>query len=135
MEQIVLSKKESEVTHNHIPEHKLITCDVCNEEIRYRAAFYDSGVNHRVICELCYRKFSKEDIELMLNLFNAYGGYYGKFKKLKSSIYKRLKEFNEFDLRNNNFSNTDQINLQLLHGALIFGFTPEEYFQGVLIHD
>ena len=71
----------------------------------------------------------------MLNLFNAYGGYFGKFKKLKASVYKRLKEFNESSLRNNNFLKADRVNLQLFHAALLFGFTPREYFQGILNHD
>ncbi|MFX1269829.1 MAG: hypothetical protein ACFFAK_17855 [Promethearchaeota archaeon] len=68
----------------------------------------------------------------MVNLFNAYGGYFGKYKKLKSSVFKRLKELNEADMSKESISSaSDEINLQLLHAALLFGFSPQEYFQGI----
>ena len=135
MTQVTIDKKESQTIRNHSMNYSFTRCDVCQEEIKFKATIYDSGVNHRVICELCYKRFPKNDLELMLNLFNAYGGYFGKFKKLKSSVYKRLREYNENGFKNNDSSRANQINLQLLHAALLFGFTPQEYFRSILNSD
>ncbi|MFX1499035.1 MAG: hypothetical protein ACFFBH_16080 [Promethearchaeota archaeon] len=135
MEQLIVDKKRIKVSQNRFSEPELPKCDICRDKIKTKATFYDSGVNQGIICDSCYKKFPKDDIELMLNLFNAYGGYYGKFIKLKTSVCKKLKEFNEMSTKNCDLSGADQINLQLLHAALLFGFTPREFFQGILIYD
>ncbi len=131
MEQSLYEKNESKGENHHSSDLSSIECDICKEKIKHRATFYQSGVHSRVICEICYKRFPKNDIELMINLFNAYGGYFGKFKKLKSSVFKRLKELNEADMSKENHFSADGINLQLLHAALLFGFSPQEYFQGI----
>ena len=130
-EQIFHNKNEAKGEQLHSSDLNSVVCDICKEKIKLRAIFYHSGVHSRVICEICYQRFPKTDIELMVNLFNAFGGYFGKFKKLKSSVFKRLKELNEKDMSQENQSNADRINLQLLHAALLFGFSPQEYFQGI----
>ncbi len=130
MEQILHNKSEAK-GEQHSSDLNSVVCDICKEKIQHRATFYQSGVHSRVICEICYKRFPKNDIELMVNLFNAFGGYFGKFKKLKSSVFKRLKELNEADMNQENQSKADEINLQLLHAALLFGFSPQEYFQGI----
>ena len=131
MEQILYDKKEVKGDQHHSSDLNSVDCDICKEKIKHRATFYQSGVHSRVLCEICYKRFPKNDIELMINLFNAYGGYFGKFKKLKSSVFKRLKELNEADMSKENVFSADEINLQLLHAALLFGFSPQEYFQGI----
>jgi transcription elongation factor Elf1 len=135
MEMMILKKEESRLVSSKKKVTKSILCSICQQELHNKAVLYQSAVNDRIICEKCYRRFSREDIELMINLFNAYGGYFGKFQKLKASVYKRIKELNGFKVRQDNLSNADSINLQLLHAALQFGFTPKEYFQGFLSTD
>ena len=129
LEQVLSQRRET----NGFKDQKstLIICDICHEPIKYRASYYDSGVNFGVICDICYKRFPDADIQLMRNLFNAYGGYFGKYKKLKASVYKRIKELLNVSDGTNSFSSANQINLQLLHAALLFGFTPKEYFQGL----
>jgi len=131
MEQILRNKKDTKGEQPHSSELSSIECDICKEKITHRATFYQSGVHSRVVCEICYKRFPKNDIELMVNLFNAYGGYFGKYKKLKSSVFKKLKELNETDINKDNVTSADGVNLQLLHAALLFGFSPQEYFQGI----
>ena len=135
MEMMIYKKEESRLVTSKKQVAKSTICDLCHHELYSKAILYQSAVNHRIVCEKCYRMFSRDDIELMVNLFNAYGGYFGKFHKLKASVYKRLKELNGFGVKQNNLSNADSLNLQLLHAALQFGFTPKEYFQGFITKD
>ncbi|MFW9948088.1 MAG: hypothetical protein ACFFDX_14785 [Candidatus Odinarchaeota archaeon] len=131
MEQILHDRKDAKGEQNLPSELSSIECDICKEKITHRATFYQSGIHSRVICEICYKRFPKNDIELMINLFNAYGGYFGKYKKLKSSVFKKLKELNQADINKDEITSADDVNLQLLHAALLFGFSPQEYFQGI----
>ena len=126
----MLKKEVSRLAASQKQIGKTTKCGICNQELCSKAIFYQSAVNNRIICERCYRMFSRDDIELMINLFIAYGGYFGKYHKLKASVYKRLKELNGFEVKQDNLANADGLNLQLLHAALQFGFTPKEYFQG-----
>ena len=119
------------INRNQLFKSNFAYCDICQEEIKYRALFYELGINSGVICESCHRKFEKSEIELMINLFNAYGGHFGKFKELKISVYTRLKEMGELGVGKGKFSNADKINLELLHKALLFGFSPKEFFGGL----
>ncbi|MFX0058322.1 MAG: hypothetical protein ACFE85_13345 [Candidatus Hodarchaeota archaeon] len=119
------------INRNQLFKSTFVNCDICKEEIKYRALFYESGINSGVLCESCHKKFQESEIELMMNLFNVYGGYFGKFKKLKTSVYKRLKEQGEGTIGKGEFSNADKINLELLHKALLFGFSPKEFFEGL----
>ncbi|MFX1493675.1 MAG: hypothetical protein ACFFBZ_05285 [Promethearchaeota archaeon] len=131
MEQILHDRKDIKGGQNLPSELSSIECDICKEKITHRATFYQSGIHSRVLCEICYKRFPKNDIELMINLFNAYGGYFGKYKKLKSSVFKKLKELNQADINKDEITSADDVNLQLLHAALLFGFSPQEYFQGI----
>jgi hypothetical protein len=133
MEMLMLEKNNTILQNTHKQKAKIIKCDICHKDLNKKAVFYHTAINNKIICEICYKAFSKDEIELMVNLFSAYGGYFGKYQKFKPSLYNRLKGINGTTIEQNAFSRADGLNLQLLHAALQFGFTPKEYFQGILI--
>jgi hypothetical protein len=106
-----------------------IKCGICNTEIRNRATIYRSEVYVRVICENCLRKFSSDDIELMINVFTAFGGYFAKNRKPDYIIYIILKEFKEELNSKGSSLSLLELKLKLLHKALLYGISPEKYFQ------
>ena len=108
-----------------------MNCGICSTEIKNRASIYHSGVYTRVICENCLKKFSSNDIELMVNLFTAFGGYFGKYKKPEYILYIILKELKEKSKYRENSFSAAEIKLQLLHKALLYGISPEKFFQGL----
>ncbi len=108
-----------------------MNCGICSVEIKNRASIYHSGVYTRVICEKCFKKFSSNDIELMVNLFTAFGGYFGKHKKPEYILYIILKELKEKSKYRENSFSAAEIKLQLLHKALLYGISPEKFFQGL----
>ncbi|MEJ2293957.1 MAG: hypothetical protein P8Y23_04245 [Candidatus Lokiarchaeota archaeon] len=129
----MLEKNNTKLENTYKPKVKVIKCDICHKDLNKKAILYHTAINDKTICEICYKTFSKDEIELMVNLFSAYGGYFGKYQKLKASVYIRLKELNGTKVEQDALSGAEGLNLQLLHAALQFGFTPNEYFQGLLI--
>ena len=113
---------------------QLIKCSICRHEIKDRATLCQNGVNYGVVCVECYQKFSGEDLELMANLFLAFGGYFGQFQRSEFSILRILKaihtdllpvyEENGIDLRDKKYLNGNLLyrkhGIYLSHYAFLF---------------
>ena len=50
------------------------------------------GTNFAVVCVRCLDTFSLSDLELMHNMFVAFGGYFGKHARSKEESYQELKK-------------------------------------------
>ena len=50
------------------------------------------GSNFAVVCKRCLATFSLSDLELMHNMFVAFGGYFGKHARSKEESYQELKK-------------------------------------------
>jgi hypothetical protein len=101
-----------------------IRCAICHSDIDNQTMVFQSTVNYGIICPKCIKLFKKEDIEIALNLFFLYGGYFGQYKRAEFSIIERLVALVEEEGESFNFEIT---NMKLLHEALIHGITPEEF--------
>ncbi|KKK45697.1 hypothetical protein LCGC14_0887500 [marine sediment metagenome] len=104
-----------------------VRCGICRVEIRDRAQIYQAGVNFGIVCIRCYKQFSSEDIELMANMFIAYGGYFGMLKDSRISTRNILEKLTTELGKQGDDVNFEQINIQLLHKVLLHGITPEQY--------
>ncbi len=101
-----------------------LKCAICHNDIKQDNHLYQSERNKSIVCPNCWKLFSKEDIELIIDLFFAYGGYFGKNDSSDFSvneILKNLTQESESDL------DLDQLNIKLLHKALLCGITPEDF--------
>ncbi len=114
-----------------------VKCGICHGEIVDRAQIYQAGINLGVVCIECYKRFSAEDLEMMANMFIAYGGYFGMLKDLDFSLVKILENVMKTGLKERKIVNTEQINIRLMHKALLHGISPENYVQhlSVLVDD
>lgn len=101
-----------------------IRCAICHAVINSSKPIFQSRINYGVICSRCMEIFSPEEIEISLNLFILYGGYFGQYKQEKFSLIKRLLEIIENEGKDFNIETT---NMKLLHLALIHGITPQEF--------
>ena len=111
--------------------HQSIRCGICRRIIEDRAQIYQAGISLGVVCVECYKRFSSEDMELMTNLFIAYGGYFGKQKSSEFSTNKMLKSIlSEMQLQKKNI-NVESINIKMLHNALLHGITPKQYVEAL----
>ena len=95
----------------------LINCGICHREIKQEA----------VLCSECDVSNSKEDIELISNMFLAFGGYFGMLRDPDYSIYEMLKEIVNKIHENKKTTSSVEMKIRLLHIALLHGITPREF--------
>ncbi|MFX1500757.1 MAG: hypothetical protein ACFFDH_07310 [Promethearchaeota archaeon] len=113
------------LTHNL---HEGIKCGICRNNIANGAKIYQKGLSFGVVCEEYCKNNSLEDLELMANLFMAYGGYFGMKKDSNYSLYKVLKKLTSGD---NGTRSILELNINLLHQALLHGICPHQFRQGL----
>ncbi|MFX1419607.1 MAG: hypothetical protein ACFE9N_11865 [Promethearchaeota archaeon] len=108
-----------------------IRCGICRTEITHGASIYQEGLTFGVVCEHCYKHNSPEDLEMMANLFLAYGGYFGKLKNSKFSVYRTIKKLITDYQKNREPDLLIEMNIKMMHRALLYGVTPQELIQGL----
>jgi len=88
---------------------------------------YQTSVKLGVICRSCRKRFSDEDIEMIVNIFFAFGGYFGKFDKSEFSIEDVIVEFaDQLETREINLHSA---NIKMWHKVLTYGITPEGFLR------
>jgi hypothetical protein len=122
----MIAKSASKLVHS-------VKCGICRVEIVDRAQIYQAGINLGVICSACYRAFSTEDIEMMANMFIAYGGYYGMIRDRTFSVLKALEELIKNSNGKGKLLDTDFLNIKLMHKSLLHGISPEQYINSFKI--
>jgi hypothetical protein len=105
----------------------VVKCSLCHHEIKERATLYPTGFEVKIVCVDCYRRFSEKEIELIANLLRAFGGYFGQYRRGTISIVKILKAIHTDLLSVYKDAEAVQINIRMLHKALLHGITPNEY--------
>ncbi|KKM88353.1 hypothetical protein LCGC14_1259570 [marine sediment metagenome] len=104
-----------------------IKCGICRTEIVEGSRLYQVGRNLSVICGDCREIFSDEDLEVVLNLFILYGGYFGMLKRKSYPTTDFVGDLVEELDASEGSLDIEQVNLKMLHSALMHGLTPEQY--------
>ena len=109
-----------------------IKCSICKADIKERHKMYQTSLKLGVICGSCRKLFSGEEIEMIVNLFFAFGGYFGKFDKSEFSMEDVIFEFAEqLSLDNSKFHSQ---NIRLWHKVLTHGITPQEFLEELSVY-
>ena len=69
-----------------------VYCGICNSQIKNHGAIKQIGMSLSIVCMDCAEEFDDEEIELMGNIFMAFGGYFGKLKRSDKHSRQKLKE-------------------------------------------
>ncbi len=102
-----------------------LKCSICRADIKDRDKVYQSSLKLGIICNLCRRRFSDEDIEMIINIFFAFGEYFGARDQSKFSFDNTIREFaNNLDKGKTNFHSQ---NVKMWHKVLTHGITPKEF--------
>ncbi|MBD3213817.1 MAG: hypothetical protein GF311_14505 [Candidatus Lokiarchaeota archaeon] len=102
-----------------------VVCGICRNPIRDPAHAYQSQFLLIPACSICRAHFSEDDLEMMLNMFLAYGGYFGKKPKENFSFNTLISHIDQIDAKQGNM--VEIINIRIMHTALIHGIRPQEY--------
>ena len=109
-----------------------IKCSICRADIKERHKIYQTRLKLGVICSSCRKRFSDEDIEMIVNIFFAFGGYFGKFDKSEFSIDDVIVEFAEqLDSKEVNLHSA---NIRMWHKVLTHGIVPEEFLKELSLY-
>jgi len=108
-----------------------IKCSICIASIKDRHELYQSRQKLGIICKSCRNRFSEDDIEMMVDLFFAFGGHFGQFDKSKFSIDDIIREFAEQLDRDN--STFDLQNVKMMHKVLTHGIMPKEFLEKLAV--
>ena len=108
-----------------------LKCTLCRSSILNPFQAYQNKAKTLIACSICVSKFSKEDIELMAGLFLAYGGYFGKLSKNKKALQDFIDEMLEIFNKKGGKIKFEELNLIMVHRALLYGFTPQEYIKAL----
>ncbi|NVM17001.1 MAG: hypothetical protein HWN80_04745 [Candidatus Lokiarchaeota archaeon] len=109
-----------------------LKCSICRADIKDRHKIYQSSLKLGIICHLCRQRFSNEDIEMMINLFFAFGEYFGAHDRSKFSIKDIILEF-AIDL-NEGKANFQSQNVKMWHKVLTHGITPHEFLEELSVY-
>jgi hypothetical protein len=107
--------------------HSLENCGICHGKIKQGAAIYNEGLHIGIICPHCYSRNSEKDIELIANMFLAFGGYFGMLRDPLFPVNEMLKCFLKEIQANKGTMPSECLKIKLLHTALLHGVTPEEF--------
>ncbi|MBY9017642.1 MAG: hypothetical protein KGD66_02310 [Candidatus Lokiarchaeota archaeon] len=110
-----------------------VKCSICKKEIMGKHRFIKLAMNYGVICKECDNKFNDDEIELISNLFTAYGGYFGSKKGTSENsipqIMKKLSNLHKESEKKNIEINA--LDIKILHQALLHGISPRQIVQGL----
>jgi hypothetical protein len=109
-----------------------LKCSICRTDIKDRQKVYQSSLNLGIICDICRQRFSDEEIEMIVNLFFAYGEYFGARDRSKFSIRDVIVEF-AIDL-NEGRANFHSQNIKMWHKVLTHGITPKEFIEELSLY-
>jgi hypothetical protein len=104
-----------------------LKCSICHADIKEHNKAYQSSLKFGIVCDLCKRRFSDEDIDMIINMFFAFGEYFGARDKSKFSIKDIIVEF-AIDL-NEGKANFHSQNIRMWHKVLTYGITPKEFLK------
>ena len=107
--------------------HSTENCRICHKDMTQEVAIHRESFQFGVICSTCYVNNSEEDIDLMSNMFMAFGGFFGMLKDPNFSVNEMLKDLlSEISLKKGKISPME-LKLRLLYLALLHGITPQEF--------
>ena len=108
-----------------------IKCVLCRNDTKLDVKIKKIGNIFGTVCEECAKAFSDEEIELMHNMFTAFGGYYGKMSNSKELSYSKLEEIAKDYKEQYRDTNEVENDVKTLHSAFLYGISPQQLVKGL----
>ena len=118
-----LTKKKSTLSY--------VNCVLCRNDTKLNVKIKKIGNSFEIVCEECTKTFKDEEIELMHNMFTAFGGYYNSMKNSKELSYSKLEEIaKEYKEQCKDINNIEN-DIKTLHSAFLYGISPQQLVKGI----
>ena len=108
-----------------------IKCVLCRIDTKLDVKIKRIGNTFGTVCEECAKAFSDEEIELMHNMFTAFGGYYGKMSNSKELSYSKLEEIAKDYKEQYRDINEVENDVKTLYSAFLYGISPQQLVKGL----
>ena len=108
-----------------------IKCVLCRNDTKLDVKIKKIGNTFGTVCEECVKAFNDAEIELMHNMFTAYGGYYGQISNSKELSYSKLEEIAKDYKEQYRDINKIESDLKTLHSAFLYGISPQQLVKGI----
>lgn len=108
-----------------------IKCVLCQNNNKLDVRIKKIGNSFGTVCEECVKTFNDEEIELMYNMFTAFGGYFGKKSNSKELSYSKLEEIAEDYKEQNKDINDVENDVKTLHSAFLYGISRQQLVKGL----
>jgi hypothetical protein len=110
-----------------------VQCAVCKNGAGSKVKIVRLGTSFSVVCEECIVNFSKEDLELMHNMFVAFGGWFGKCASSKEDSFQELKIIAKEYAKSGKDIAKIESDVKTLHRAFLHGITLVQLVQGLRV--
>lgn len=108
-----------------------VECAICRSRINAEVKIKRLGRSFGVVCRDCSEEFSDKDLELMHNMFIAFGGHFGKLGGSKEETYKRIEEIaRSYEKEGKEAANVES-DIKTMHRAFLYGISPVQLVQGL----
>ena len=113
-------------------KRNFVKCSICKKEITGKHRFIELAMNYGIICGECDNIFDNDEIELISNLFTAFGGYFGAKKEDSAkNASKYIKQLSNIDRTIDNRIDLNTLDVKILHQALLHGISPRQIIQSL----
>ena len=122
------------ITPELIEEKKslsFVKCGICHGNANSRTTIKKTGNSFSIVCNKCSRLFTDKEIELMHNMFTAFGGYFSKMSNSKEVTFSKLKEIARDYKSQQKDIETIENDIKTLHAAFLYGISPQQLVKGL----
>jgi hypothetical protein len=111
----------------------IVQCKLCHADTKCNTKIVKLGCEYGVVCAECANTFTPTEMDLMYNMFIAFGGYFGMLKDSLPSTYKIITQMiKNYGLHGKDLKPTE-IDVKILHKALLYGIAPRQLVQSISI--
>lgn len=110
-----------------------VECAICRNKENADVRIKMLGRHFGVVCRDCIEEFSDRELELMHNMFVAFGGHFGKLGGSKEETYKSLEQIARSYKEEGKEASHIESDIKTMHQAFLYGITPIQLGRGLRI--
>jgi hypothetical protein len=113
----------------------IVPCELCHNDARGNPTIKRLGPKLGIVCSTCKEQFSDQEMELMVNMFIAFGGYFNQFKSSRKVRQDIIKEYAEGCAQKSRVRDRVESEVKVLHQALLHGISLPQLAFGAIAHN